>query len=86
MPSYISKFRDIDGLRAFLSLDHVEFDFLPLFKRFESLAVDACIVYEYIVAFRITDESTTAPVLIFLFMIFDTPLRAAKICQSLRIF
>ena len=54
--------RHVDGLGAFLALDHIKFDFLSLFERFEALAVDTGIVHEYIISVRIADK--TEPTLI----------------------
>ena len=52
--------RHVDGLGAFLALDDVELDFLAFFKGFETFSVYSCIMYEYIVSFRIADEAKTA--------------------------
>jgi hypothetical protein len=57
-----SKLCDVYGLGAFLALDHIKFDFLSLFERFEALAVDTGIVHEYIISVRIADK--TEPTLI----------------------
>ena len=55
-----SKLCYVNSLRAFLTLNDVEFNFLTFLKRFETFSVDPCIMNENVVSFRITDESKTA--------------------------